>query len=77
MKKHYSKPESRIIELDNCNKVIVHVPELTNLTTGFCKELNTFFDFICDNKVVSDFLKKKTTLEYYYDTNELATEEEI
>ena len=71
VKKHYTKSDSRITELENCINVVVLVPELTNLTTGFCKELNTFFDFICDNKVVSDFLRKKTTLEYYYEASEL------
>jgi hypothetical protein len=73
IKKHYSKSESRISELENCDSVIVLVPELINLTTAFCKELNTFFDFICDNKIVSDFLRKKTTLEYYYETKDEIT----
>jgi hypothetical protein len=76
VKKHYTKSDSRISELENCDSVIVLVPELTNLTTEFCKELNTFFEFICHNKVVSDFLRKKTTLEYYYETNETPTTEE-
>lgn len=76
VKKHYTKSESRIIELENCDSVIVHVPELTILTTEFCKELNIFFDFICDNKIVSDFLKKKTTIEYYYETEESTTSNE-
>lgn len=70
VKKHYTKSDSRISELENCDSVIVSVPELSNLTTEFCKELNAFFDFICDNKIVSDFLRKKTTLEYYYETND-------
>jgi hypothetical protein len=76
VKKHYTKSDSRINELENCDSVIVLVPELANLTTEFCKELNTFFDFICDNKIVSDFLRKKTTLEYYYETNDTQTADE-
>lgn len=76
VKKHYTKSDSRISELENCDSVTVLVPELTDLTAEFCMELNTFFDFICDNKIVSDFLRKKTTLEYYYDTNETPTTEE-
>lgn len=73
VKKHYTKSESRISELENCDNVVVLVPELVNLTTEFCKELNTFFDFICDNKIVSDFLREKTTLEYYYEPNDTTT----
>lgn len=69
IKKHYTKSDSRIKELENCQSVIVLVPELENLTTEFCNELNTFFNFICENKIVSDFLRKKTTLEYYYENS--------
>lgn len=71
IKKHYTKSDSRIMELENCASVIVNVPDLLNITTEFCKELNVFFDFICDNKVVADFLKKKTTLEHYYEEQEV------
>lgn len=70
VKKHYTKSNSRINELVNCNNVIVLVPELKNLTIEFCKELNTFFDFVCDNKIVSEFLRKKTTIEHFYETDD-------
>jgi hypothetical protein len=70
VKKNYTKSDSRINELENCDRVIVLVPELINLTSEFCKELNMFFDFICENKIVSDFLKKKTTLQFYYEEEE-------
>jgi len=59
VKENYTKSDSRIIELENCDRAIVLVPELANLTAEFCKELNTFFDFIGDNKIVSDFFKQK------------------
>jgi hypothetical protein len=70
VKKHYTKPESRVVELENCDRVIVFVPNLIKLTADFCNELNIFFDFICDNKLVADFLKRKTTIEYYYEPKE-------
>jgi hypothetical protein len=61
VKTHYTKAGSRIQELENCDNVIVLVPELSDLTTNFCKELNIFFDFICENKIVSEYLRNKTT----------------
>jgi len=73
VEKHYTKSETRIKELENCDSVIVLVPDLVKLTSSFCTELNTFFNFICENKVVSDYLKSKSTLQYYYD--EISTEE--
>lgn len=77
VKRHYTKSGSRINELENCDSVIVVVPELTKLTSDFCGELNIFFDFICDNRIVSDFLRKKTTLEYYYETSEMTVTDEM
>jgi hypothetical protein len=66
IKSHYTKSNSRVTDLENCNKALVLVPDLIILTKNFCKELNIFFDFICGNKIVSDYLREKTTLEFYY-----------
>jgi hypothetical protein len=70
VEKNYSKSDSRVPGLENNNNVLVVIPELEGLTSQFCSELNVFFNFICDNKVVSDFLGKKTTIESYYEHNE-------
>jgi len=67
VEKHYTKSDTRIKELENCDSVIVLVPDLAKLTSSFCIELNSFFNFICDNKIVSEYLKSKSTLQYYYD----------
>lgn len=46
--------------------MFVEVPNLETITTEFGKEMNKFFDFICCNQIVADFLKKKSTIEYHY-----------
>lgn len=75
IKKHYTKSDSGVATLENCNKALVLVPDLVLLTKDFCRELNFFFDFICDNKIVSDYLREKTTLEYYYEEENIESEE--
>lgn len=70
VEKYYSKSDTRVPELENNRNVVVVIPELANLTSSFCSELNMFFSFVCDNKIVSDFLSKKTTIESYYESDE-------
>jgi hypothetical protein len=66
--KHYfSESKERPVILENNNRVYVEVPNLEKITMEFCKEMNVFFDFICCNQVVADFLKKKSTIENYYE----------
>jgi hypothetical protein len=38
--KHYSKSDSRTPELENSRSVVVIIPDLVNLTSNFCLELN-------------------------------------
>jgi hypothetical protein len=65
--KHYfSETKDRPVILENNNKVFVEIPDLEKLTEEFCKEMNTFFDFVCSNQVVADFLKSKSTIENYF-----------
>jgi hypothetical protein len=75
VKKNYTKSDSRIATLENCNKALVLVPNLVQLTKTFCNELNSFFDFICENKIISDYLREKTTLESYYEEEIEGTED--
>lgn len=63
---NYSKAGSSIKELENCDKVVVAIPDLMVLTQDFCKELNVFFNFICNNEIISNYLRKKTTIQNYY-----------
>jgi hypothetical protein len=67
---YHNDKQTRPVILENNNRVFVEVPDLENITTEFCKEMNLFFDFICCNQIVADFLKKKSTIENYYDFNE-------
>lgn len=69
--KHYfCESNPRPVILENNNKVFVEIPDLEVMTESFCKEMNVFFNFICENKVVADYLKKKSTLETYYTVND-------
>jgi hypothetical protein len=74
---HYSDPKTRVVELENKTDVIVLVPDLCVLTSKFCDELNQFFKFICENKIVSDYLKNKSTIEYYYNETSVPIENEV
>lgn len=49
--------------LENKNVVVVQFPKLDILTKGFCQELIGFFRFVCDNRMVSDYLKEKSNIE--------------
>ena len=71
IKAHYyseSKPRPKILQ--NNNRVLVEVPDLVELTREFCAEMNVFFDFICRNDIVADFLRKKSTIEEIYATSD-------
>ncbi|MDF2188697.1 hypothetical protein [Paraflavitalea sp. CAU 1676] len=75
--KHYtSEKNERPVVLENNSSVFVEIPNLESLTSDFCKEMNIFFDFICCNKVVADFLKKKSTIEnhYYYEDEDVSSD---
>jgi len=72
--KHYfSESKERPVILENNKRVYVEIPNLEMITSEFCKEMNVFFEFICCNQVVADFLKKKSTVENYYTAEELGT----
>jgi len=59
-------PRPAIIE--NSNRVYVEVPDLEELTRLFCQDMNTFFDFICKNQLIADYLKQRSTIELIYDS---------
>lgn len=76
--KHYfSETKERPFILQNNNRVYVEIPDLEIITKEFCEEMNIFFDFVCSNQVVSDFLKRKSTIELYYTPEELINGEII
>lgn len=66
---YFSEKNPRPAVLENNTKVFVKIPDLIILTKEFCKEINIFFDFICDNKIVADFLRRKSTIEDFYKDN--------
>lgn len=71
IKNHYyseSKPSPKILE--NNDSVYVEVPGLIDLTQKFCEEMNVFFDFICRNEIVADFLRQKSTIEELYSSSD-------
>ncbi len=69
--KHYlSERKERPIILQNNKSVYVEIPNLEAFTIEFCKEMNIFFDFICNNQIVADFLKKKSTIQNFYTDEE-------
>lgn len=76
LKHYFSEKQPRPVILENNNKVFVEIPDLENLTKKFCDEMNTFFDFICCNQIVADFLKKKSTIVNYF-TPALPTNESL
>lgn len=65
---YFSETKPRPTILENNHRVFVEIPDLEVLTNDFCKELNVFFDFVCENKIIHDFLRKKSTIEHYYET---------
>src|SRR5690554_6261188 len=71
---YHNEKQQRPIILENNKRVFVEVPNLEAITIEFGKEMNVFFDFICCNQIVADFLKKKSTIENYYTTDETELE---
>lgn len=67
---YYSEKHPRPTILENNNRVYVEIPDLEELTLEFCSEMNTFFDFICANQLIADYLKQKSTIELIYDSEE-------
>jgi hypothetical protein len=67
VKDNYSRKNGPIKSLNNAMDVVVLIPDLEKLTLTFCNEINSFFDFILENKVVFELLKEKTTIEGYYE----------
>jgi len=61
LKNHYSnEKQDKPDELDNNDDVVVQFPKLNILTEGFCKDLTNFINFICENKMLRDKLRKKS-----------------
>jgi hypothetical protein len=67
---YYSEKQPRPAILENNNRVYVEIPDLEELTRAFCKEMNTFFDFICANQLIADYLKQRSTIELIYESEE-------
>jgi hypothetical protein len=67
---YHNEKQQRPVILQNNQQVFVEIPNLENITKEFCREMNVFFDFICSNQIVADFLKKKSTIEQHFDFEE-------
>jgi len=67
VREYYSQTKKKVDKLENQDQVYVLVPDLIQLTHDFCTELKIFIDFICDNDIVAQYLKKKSSIEYFYD----------
>ncbi len=77
IEKHYFSDKCpRPVILENNNRVFVEIPDLELLTGQFCDEMNTFFDFICSNRLIADYLKRKSTIELIYDSEDTEPETE-
>lgn len=70
IEKHYSSDKEKPTILENNNKVFVEIPNLKELTKAFCMEMNIFFEFICNNQLIADYLKKRSTIELIYEPSE-------
>lgn len=55
---HYRRKDSAPIVLERNTAVVVLVPDLVELTKGFCAELNAFFAFICSSASATEFLRQ-------------------
>ena len=53
--------------LMNKDDVVVVMPNLIEITEGFCIEFNIFVDFIVDNAFVASILKSTSTIENYFE----------
>ena len=73
---HYmSDKKPAPVILENNQNVYVEIPNLKEITLKFCQEMNLFFDFICSNQVVADFLKKKSTVQYFFNYDDINLDE--
>ena len=60
---HYSsEKQDKPKCLENQCSVVVQFPRVDLLTTGFCNDFNAFIRFVCDNSMVTNFLKKKSNV---------------
>lgn len=60
---HYSsEKQDKPKKLENNCSVVVQFPKLDLLTKGFCKDFKSFIRFICDNDMVTNFLRKKSNI---------------
>ena len=63
LKQHYNnEKDKRPIALKNNVNVLVQYPKLTRLTQGFVDDFKQFRDFITQNKMIIDELKKDTNV---------------
>lgn len=71
IQRHYvSEKDKRPTDLQNNDHVYVEIPNLEALTRSFCNEMNDFFEFICNNKLIADFLKQRSTIELIYESSD-------
>ncbi len=63
---NYPKNKVQLPSLENNTKVYVVIPDLAELTQKFIKEIEKFVRLICNNELVVEYLKSKTTIDDYY-----------
>lgn len=63
---YYSERKKRPEILQRNRAVYVEVPDLPDLTLHFCQEMNAFFEFICGNSIVVEYLRNISTIEVPY-----------
>ncbi|MEZ4979952.1 MAG: hypothetical protein R2772_11755 [Chitinophagales bacterium] len=63
---NFTKNGKRLPNLENNPKVAILLPDLEDLTLRFIGDFNRFIDLICQNEIVSEYLKTKSTLTEYY-----------
>ena len=67
----YYQGNSRNTELNDRligkEEVCVVFPDLPKLTKEFCAEFQVFVNFICNNDMVADFLRSRSTIKAYYE----------
>jgi hypothetical protein len=63
LKEHYtSEQDKRPVALKNNTNVVVQYPKLSRITEGFVKDFRVFRDFLCNNEMIIDELKKDTNV---------------